>query len=863
MFQPSQNAQAALYHLIDKGVPAHIAAGMVGNYATESGAGLNPGAYNPNENAVGIVQWTPSGGRRAAVEELARANGLDFRTLGGQLDAAWLEKQGPEARAWAKVQGAKSAAEAAALYDQYYERSSGEHRDRRVNYATNLYDWYQQGGLDGNEAAPDLIAAALASTGGATDGRAGNSLMGGAGNDSMRGGSGNDRLGGGEFRSIMDPREDEKGMTFHPGLGLSSLGAAIAASGENRSAAQDLDAIRRRYFGQRAADTEREQKFQEREALGALLKDSPYQDLYEGWQQGMNPEYLLSMLNTREAQQHDRYMQDDRQAYGSAESAKDRAMRLGMHDDKMKVDWARVGNEERRIVNQADQFAQQHGLDRERFTASTEQFALQHALDVSNLDLNTELGRAAKELADLKFKEQLRAAGVAEGMDAKRFDRDIANDAEQKRQFEQRFGMTVEQFEFQKKEADRAAEQWGKSFGLDEQRLANDFFYKNAQIDNWGIQNENEKERIKQANEQFTAQHQLAENKFAQTLEATGNMGASAKEFIASGYEANGDTKTAAKIRAMPDQSFSDPSMVAQYRQIMEAPYTSQDSRTSAMKNFDRYQSMKAKAAATADPELKEILNQEAESFWEAAGPKETTFNFGDKAAIKQYEADRKLLDADHAAVSDQRIALNLLQQMERLLVANPNMETGVLYETFADQMAILSDLGIGTESFRQSQDARTVIDGINNYLATLTKTSGSVSNMEMINFKHSNAGVGTPTEHLQEKIDMQKAMIETAAAREQFIGLMMEQGEGKNPIGYRAAQAKWDKMVEEGAEGTNPQFYDLDKFTPENLRRLQGELGPPEIGGVIYLGGKPVYIEDAQDLADVMTVMNAKMQGN
>lgn len=286
----------------------------------------------------------------------------------------------------------------------------------------------------------------------------------------------------------------------------------------------------------------------------------------------------------------------------------------------------------------------------------------------------------------------------------------------------------------------------------------------------------------------------------------------------------------------MPSAAFSDPSMVAQYRQVMEAPYTSTDARTSAMKNFDRYQSMKARALEEDNPEIRAVLEDEAEKFWAAAGPKETTFNFGDKASIKAYEADRKLLDADHAAVSDQRIALTLLEQMEREVLRNPNMETGVLYETFGDQLAILSDLGIGTEQFRDAQDARTVIDGINNYLATLTKTAGSVSNMEMINFKHSNAGVGTPTSKLQEKIAVQKNAIETAANREQFLGEMMEQSVDGEYVGYRTAQGKWLEAVEAGDPRTNPMYYNLDTFTPENLQAMQQNVGAPKLNDVVYL---------------------------
>lgn len=144
-------------------------------------------------------------------------------------------------------------------------------------------------------------------------------MQGRDGIDDLMGSAGNDRLAGGgdEFRSIMDPREDEKGTSFHPGLGLSSLGAAIAASAENRSAAQDLEAIRKNYFGQRASDDERQRKHQSRIALTNVVKDK-YPQLAEALANGADPEAIMPVFSQFELFEQQRGLQEDAQAHDVA-----------------------------------------------------------------------------------------------------------------------------------------------------------------------------------------------------------------------------------------------------------------------------------------------------------------------------------------------------------------------------------------------------------------------------------------------------------------------------------------------------------------------------------------------------------------
>jgi hypothetical protein len=120
---------ARFFH--SKGVPGYLIAGIIGNLSVESG--LNPGAPNYREGAIGLAQW--EGGRRAALDAFARAHGGRETDLNTQLEFLWHEMHTSESAAWNRVRQAGNVREAAALWDQYYERSSGAARQDRINAA--------------------------------------------------------------------------------------------------------------------------------------------------------------------------------------------------------------------------------------------------------------------------------------------------------------------------------------------------------------------------------------------------------------------------------------------------------------------------------------------------------------------------------------------------------------------------------------------------------------------------------------------------------------------------------------------------------------------------------------------------------
>ncbi len=134
--------------LTKQGMPAHIAHGVLGNLKQESG--FNSGAYNAKEGAFGLGQWR--GDRLENLKRYAQAQGKEISDATVQAEFIGHELSTTESAAWEKIQRAKTPEEAAAAFDQHYERSSGEHVDARVKNAQDYAQGYQS--TFGEAAAP-------------------------------------------------------------------------------------------------------------------------------------------------------------------------------------------------------------------------------------------------------------------------------------------------------------------------------------------------------------------------------------------------------------------------------------------------------------------------------------------------------------------------------------------------------------------------------------------------------------------------------------------------------------------------------------------------------------------------------------
>jgi hypothetical protein len=125
------------------GLAPQQAAGLVGNLQAESGANINPNAPpGDNGTAFGSAQWR--GPRLAALRQYAANQGLDPMTTAAQQGFMRQEmigqgnKMPTEGGAYAGLTATNTPAGAATAVDRLYERSSGEHRGRRINNAQNI-----------------------------------------------------------------------------------------------------------------------------------------------------------------------------------------------------------------------------------------------------------------------------------------------------------------------------------------------------------------------------------------------------------------------------------------------------------------------------------------------------------------------------------------------------------------------------------------------------------------------------------------------------------------------------------------------------------------------------------------------------
>jgi hypothetical protein len=127
------DAIEALTFFTSKGWSGEQAAGIVANLQAESDFITNN--VGDGGKAYGIAQWHPD---RQAVYEKVYGKPIQQANFREQLEYVNWELNNSEKRAGKLLRQATSADQAAALVDQYYERSDGRHRQKRIDIANNL-----------------------------------------------------------------------------------------------------------------------------------------------------------------------------------------------------------------------------------------------------------------------------------------------------------------------------------------------------------------------------------------------------------------------------------------------------------------------------------------------------------------------------------------------------------------------------------------------------------------------------------------------------------------------------------------------------------------------------------------------------
>jgi hypothetical protein len=132
--------QEILAGLVARGMPLHIAQGVVANMKAESN--LQPGINEiapvvpGSRGGFGLNQWT--GPRRVAYEQFAANRGAPLDDLQTQLDFTMYELQGPERGAYEALQGAQDPLEAARIYSERFLRPGIPNMDKRLGYAAEI-----------------------------------------------------------------------------------------------------------------------------------------------------------------------------------------------------------------------------------------------------------------------------------------------------------------------------------------------------------------------------------------------------------------------------------------------------------------------------------------------------------------------------------------------------------------------------------------------------------------------------------------------------------------------------------------------------------------------------------------------------
>ena len=144
--------------LSKRGVPHHIAEGIVWNLQDESGLDTGINETNPvvpgSRGGFGLSQWTAD--RRRNLEAAAEARGVAVDDGEFQLDFLVEELKGPEARGYAEVLKAGSRGEAAAAYVKNVLRPAQEHQNSRTaKYLGSAPDFTGFRDADGRDN-PDL-----------------------------------------------------------------------------------------------------------------------------------------------------------------------------------------------------------------------------------------------------------------------------------------------------------------------------------------------------------------------------------------------------------------------------------------------------------------------------------------------------------------------------------------------------------------------------------------------------------------------------------------------------------------------------------------------------------------------------------
>lgn len=133
--------EEAYFELVQRGLPEHVALGIVRNLQDESGLNPDINEQNPtvpgSRGGYGLAQWT--GPRRNALEAFAAARGAPASDPDVQFDFLMTELRGPEVGAYRGLMATSTPEEAATSFATEFLRPAAPHlRSRVADYSNGL-----------------------------------------------------------------------------------------------------------------------------------------------------------------------------------------------------------------------------------------------------------------------------------------------------------------------------------------------------------------------------------------------------------------------------------------------------------------------------------------------------------------------------------------------------------------------------------------------------------------------------------------------------------------------------------------------------------------------------------------------------
>lgn len=131
----SDKEKYAMNFFINKGLPSHAAAGIVGNLIHESN--LNTSIKGDGGRAFGIAQWHPD--RQKGLKTLAQSRGTAITDFDTQLEYVWQELNNSYyRRALDGIINSTNVEQATTAFMKHFEKPGKPYLERRIKHAKSL-----------------------------------------------------------------------------------------------------------------------------------------------------------------------------------------------------------------------------------------------------------------------------------------------------------------------------------------------------------------------------------------------------------------------------------------------------------------------------------------------------------------------------------------------------------------------------------------------------------------------------------------------------------------------------------------------------------------------------------------------------